>query len=198
MGESSSNGFIERAIQDVQGQIRTIKLAVESRYKSVIKEDHPILPWIVKYAGITISLCRKGEDGRTAYERRRGERYLRELPDFGECVWHLKPESASVNKLESRWENEIFVGIREESNEILVMTKEGVIKVMTFKRRPEGERWNLEELANGKGLPWEPIPGREGIGIKSRVHIPIEREPLTLDGNIIEASVRQEDENNKR
>ena len=65
------------------------------------------------------------------------------------------------------------------------MTKDGVIKVMTFKRRPEGERWNLEELENAKGLPWEPIPGREGIEIKSRVHIPTEREPLTLDEGIL-------------
>ena len=86
VGESASNGFIERAIQDVQGQIRTIKLAVEWRYKSILKEDHPILPWIVKYAGITISVCRKGEDGRTAYERRRKKIHKGTSRVWGMCV----------------------------------------------------------------------------------------------------------------
>ena len=29
-----------------------------------------------------------------------------------------------------------------------------------------------------KGAPWEPVPGREGIYIKSRIDMPIIKEPL--------------------
>ena len=43
VGESSSNGMVERAIQDVQAQMRTLRLALEWRYwEEKIKEDHPI------------------------------------------------------------------------------------------------------------------------------------------------------------
>ena len=46
-------------------------------------------------------------------------------------------------------------------------------KANSFRRKGEhGERWNREELDSFKGLPWEPIPGREGLEIKTSVHIP--------------------------
>ena len=47
------------------------------------------------------------------------------------------------------------------------MFESGVIKVKHYKQRPETERWNLEELEKAVGVPWEPIPGRTGIQIKS-------------------------------
>ena len=34
-------------------------------------------------------------------------------------------------------------------------------------RKAEEERWNQEEFANAKGTPWEPIPGRSNIEVKS-------------------------------
>ena len=71
VGESQSNGAVERAIQDVQAQMRTLKIALEYRYKRIINEDSDILPWLVKHAAMTISIARKGEDGRTACERRK-------------------------------------------------------------------------------------------------------------------------------
>ena len=107
--------MVERAIQDVQGQMRTMKLAVEWRYKTTLKENHNVLPWMVRYAAMTINLCRRGEDGRTPYERRKNRKFHRVLPEFAECVWYLKPESAGVDKLASRWEDGVFLGIREES-----------------------------------------------------------------------------------
>ena len=84
VGESQSNGLVERAIQDVQAQTRTIKMALEWRYGGEkIKEEHPILPWLIRYSAMLINITRKGEDGRTAYERRRGKRYLRTAGIWG-------------------------------------------------------------------------------------------------------------------
>ena len=51
------------------------------------------------------------------------------------------------------------------------MSESGVIKVKHYKQRPESERWNLEELDKGVGVPWEPIPGRTGIQVKSHFTI---------------------------
>ena len=57
VGEHQSNGQVERAIQNVQGQIRTMILSLESRYKMKIKMDHPILAWLVKHAAMLISIA---------------------------------------------------------------------------------------------------------------------------------------------
>ena len=76
-----------------------------------------------------------------------------------------------MDKLDSRWEDGIYAGIRAESGEIYVMSESGVIKVRHFKQRPEEERWNQEELVKAVGVPWEPVPGRAGIQVKSHFTI---------------------------
>ena len=72
VGESQSNGEIERAIHTIQCQVRTLKLGLESRCQCKIMEDHPIWPWAVMYSAMLINICLVGEDGRTPYERRKG------------------------------------------------------------------------------------------------------------------------------
>ena len=73
------------------------------------------------------------------------------------------------------------MGLREESGECFVMSEDGVIKVRSYNRRSEEERWNQEEFNKGRGTPWEPIPGEGPIQVKSRFRIrdrPDEEEPL--------------------
>ena len=118
VGESKSNGEIERAIQTVQGQVRTIKLSVQKRYGCNIREDHPIWPWLVMYSALLLNICVVGDDGRTAYERRKGRKFKRQLPEFGECIRYLRPESVGVDKSDPRWEEGVFAGPRIESGEI--------------------------------------------------------------------------------
>ena len=91
-----------------------------------------------------LNLCKVGNDGRSAYERRKGKRFLRTLSEFWECVWHLKPQSLGKEKLESRLESGVFAGVTEKSGEIHVMSEEGAIKVRGYLRKPEEERWNQQ------------------------------------------------------
>ena len=60
VGESKSNGEVERAIQEVQGQVRTIKDGLETKYNVSVIEDHPILPWAVRHAPATLNRFLKG------------------------------------------------------------------------------------------------------------------------------------------
>ena len=39
----------------------------------------------------------------------------------------------------------------------------------------ETDKWNLSQFNDFKGVPWEPVPGREGIEIKCRVNLPRDR-----------------------
>ena len=49
VGDSKANGEIERAIKSVQGQIRTLKSALEEHYKTTFDEGHVMLAWLVAY-----------------------------------------------------------------------------------------------------------------------------------------------------
>ena len=72
-GSSGSNGVIERAVQAIEGQVRTLKLALESRIGGTIPSDHDIVPWIVEHAAVIINKGQVGADGKTAYERLKGK-----------------------------------------------------------------------------------------------------------------------------
>ena len=47
VGESQSNGKAERTVQMVEDQIRTVKLALESRIGARIPCSHPVMQWVV-------------------------------------------------------------------------------------------------------------------------------------------------------
>ena len=66
-GDSKSNGFIGRAIQTVQGQVRVVKAALEGRLNDRILADHQVLPWLVMHAANQIKRHQVCKQGRTAY-----------------------------------------------------------------------------------------------------------------------------------
>ena len=47
---SQSNGIIERAAQSIEGHVRVLKSALESRYDITVKEDDLVLTWLIEYA----------------------------------------------------------------------------------------------------------------------------------------------------
>ena len=49
-GSSESNGEVERAIREIQGQVRTMKIALESRIGKAIEPTSNVLPWMVTQA----------------------------------------------------------------------------------------------------------------------------------------------------
>eukprot|EP00969_Alexandrium_andersonii_P039439 1728313-Alexandrium_andersonii.AAC.1 len=55
VGESESNGMAERAVQEVQGQVRTLRDAFEARYQERMAGDSPMWPWMIRHAGTLIS-----------------------------------------------------------------------------------------------------------------------------------------------
>ena len=60
------------------------------------------------------------------------------------------------------------VDIRFESSEMLVLTELGAIKVRSYERRVETDRWNLEYFNIVEGVPWEPNPGLGSEEIRGR------------------------------
>ena len=75
VGESASNGSIENAVRNVQGQVRSMRDALETRYQIKINGESSCIPWMVRHAANLISRYQVGMDGRTAYERWKGKKY---------------------------------------------------------------------------------------------------------------------------
>ena len=66
VGESPSNGMIERYVQSIEGQLRTIKSALEARVGARIPSTHPTMAWAVEYAAVLLNQYLVGDDNRTA------------------------------------------------------------------------------------------------------------------------------------
>ena len=86
-----------------------------------------ILPWRIRHCADTYNRYQVGADGRMPWQRLKGRKFRRVVVDFGKCVWY--PKSKGVDKLESRWSSGVWIGLRDESGEILIGTELGVIKV---------------------------------------------------------------------
>ena len=68
VGESQSNGLVERAVRSSKDQIRTLKLALQKRISCRIPPRHSVMAWLVQHAGAVISKYQVNRDGNTAYE----------------------------------------------------------------------------------------------------------------------------------
>ena len=97
VGSSASNGVIERHIQVVEQQVRVMKSALEEKWAVGIPSKHCLLPWIIEYAGLLLNRFEVGKDGKTAYERCKGEKAKTLGIEFGESVLWKR------NLLEEHW-----------------------------------------------------------------------------------------------
>ena len=68
---------------------------------------------------------------------------------------------AKQARLDPKWQDGAFIGIRDRSDEMLIMTTSGVHKASDVLRRPELERWDFEFLMTLKCTPWNPNRRRE-------------------------------------
>ena len=162
VASSQSNGFIERAIQDLQGQVRTVKAATERMIGEKIPKGHCLMWWLVEWCCTVLNRCAKGEDGRTAFQRVKGRQSHRHVCKFGEQVmWKpMKTAANRRNKDEPRWEEGSWLGVIFETDEVIIGKENGVVKCRDVRRMPEEDQGNAKELLKVKGWPMIPIPGR--------------------------------------
>ena len=92
VGESQSNGMVERAVRSSKDQFRTLKLALQTRLESNNPPRHAAMIWLVQHAGDVVSKCQVGHDGKTAYERIMGKPFREEVLEFGESVYYTLGE----------------------------------------------------------------------------------------------------------
>jgi len=112
-----------------------------------------------------------GKDGRTGYERRKGRRCKLAVVPFAEVVWYraVRKGKQQKEKGETEMREGIWLGHADQTNEILIGTEQGVIRVYDVKRKEEGARWDAEKIKKMKGTPRQPDPEKPGGDIPVRV-----------------------------
>ena len=161
VGESDSNATVERAIQDVEGQARTLRAALEQRVQHKVRLRHPVVPWMVRHAAALITRYRVRPSGRTSLEMIKGRRSNAQITEFGEVILFKIPKTKlNPGKFEDQWDSGVYLGFDMRSMETLVGTPAGVFKCTDFKRKPVQERWSMERLNNIAGSPKQPVPGQ--------------------------------------
>ena len=108
----------------MEGQVRTLKHALEERIQRRIPSTHPVMKWLVQYASTLLNKYTIHEDNATAYQQLHGKRASERLADFGEQVLFWIPKARRA-KLDKMWAPGIYLGTTMTSNEAYEATFDG-------------------------------------------------------------------------
>ena len=72
--DPSLNGLVERAVQTLKGQSRTMKEAMSKSLGTTMSTKESFFPWLIEHAADAWNKSHVGHDGKTAYERLKGKK----------------------------------------------------------------------------------------------------------------------------
>ena len=145
--ESQCNGAVEQAVRRWQGQLRTLKGHFEENMNNKLPIAHPLMNWLVIWAGEVLLKYKVRESGRTAYENITGHRVKHPVVMFGETMnFKLKQNEPRRRKMETEWSTGIFVGVDSRTSEALVVSGDGLFKCRTVRRVIREEAFNQKWL----------------------------------------------------
>ena len=160
VGSSGSNGVVERKVQGIEGQNRTMLSALEGRLKCRIDTREKVVIFMAEHLAYLQCRLEVGLDDKTAYERVKGKSGKVLGIEFGEKVlWKIRSKSSRLQKIRPRWEYGIFVGVKPRSGELLIATTSGIKSVRSVRRIPVEARWTLDTLKWVKHVPWHKCDG---------------------------------------
>ena len=91
MGDSQSNGEVENAIEQGQGQFRAMRLSMQSSSGEVTPDNHVAALWLLPHSDQTLNTYSIGQDGKTARQRLKGRIFKAPVIDWKMClVFELK------------------------------------------------------------------------------------------------------------
>ena len=114
------------------------------------------MSWLVMYSVAMVNRCRRGPDGKTAYDLRKRRKFARALPYFAEKIlFMVLGVTKGVARVEPRWEDGVFLGVSDRSDELHVGTERAMHMVRTVRRREATERVDLTFLNSVSARPWD-------------------------------------------
>eukprot|EP00973_Karenia_brevis_P087872 12187265-Karenia_brevis.AAC.1 len=111
-----------------------------------INAKERILAFIPAYSAYLYNRLHRGDDGKVAYERIKGEKPSIVAIESGEKVLYRRSKGAKFEKIKSDWEYGIFVGINRKSNDFLISTEGGIKKSRFVRRLAKQKKWGPDNL----------------------------------------------------
>ena len=164
VGESRSNGIIERAVGLVAGQARTLEAALEHRIGARVPPDARMLCWLVEFAAYLTNRCDIGSDGKTPLQILHGRRDNTPILELGERILCMPAKPARGGKWEPR--------LPQDPGEVLMENKDppsqGRLRAGSQRGCFPGavsESWPGKTASSQRSMPEEdrrPVQGRLG------------------------------------
>ena len=108
-------------------EVRTLICFARELHGVTVGKSHVSLPCCVRFAAQIISRSYRGTDGMTGYRRAYGRsRMPRRYVPWSEKVFYLEQSKREV-QVEAKWHEEIFLGIKDESEIAVVGTPHGIV-----------------------------------------------------------------------
>jgi len=170
-GESQTNGLAEVGVKILEGMIRTLKIAVETRIGEELESSSVLLAWLAEHAAVVYNRCAVMADGRSPWQRAYGKASTMPLLPFGEKVLYkpLKKTGDHKNSLQAKFNFAFYLGSRSRSGEHFVGTSEGVVRCRDVRRLTLDKRWDLEGLKGVTGAPWAPVSGESSLEVPTNI-----------------------------
>ena len=147
--ESKCNGKMEKAVQKLEGQLRTLKMALENNIGRQVSVRSRVFEWLTLWTTTSLNRYNVGEDGKTAMQRITGNQCNRTIAEFGEQVFWKRTVKHHSKKAKSLWEEGTFLGLKGRTSEVLLADRDGhVRRCRTIRARPDEERWSAERVQN--------------------------------------------------
>jgi hypothetical protein len=111
---------------------------------------------MIEYAAELINTFKIVNKKSTPREALRGKHTLRRLAEFGENVLWLPEiwESSRMEKLESKFEKGIWLGVCPRTDEAIIGSCSGIVRAGTVKRQAIEEAWKSTSMLSVAVTPW--------------------------------------------
>ena len=152
---SRSMGAAERWHQELWGGLRVMIDTIKKNYDIKIHIDDPLTTWMVKHASWLYNRYQIHSDGKTSYERRWGNAYVRPICEFGETALMQYADHKDHGKQESTWVKAIWLGRCTQSDERFTATEDGVFRARAVRRLLKAERYDKAPLEQVTATPSE-------------------------------------------
>ena len=117
--------------KELCGLVRCFR--IREKAKLEITTESPLLPWLVRHCGWTLSRYAVRAVGRTGYSRLKGREYTSGIATLGEEIW-------------------IWLGKSDRSDEHIIRLENGAVLSRSVRRKVEGKRWNERALKMVTGM----------------------------------------------
>ena len=129
-GESQANGKIEESCKMIRGFSKVLREQIEAEASIMMEGKDNIVQWMIRWGAMLPSRFLVGKDGKTAYARRRGRPCTIPPERFGGKVWYKEfhGKGDKQSKMETDWQEGLWLGHARSSNEVLIGTRTGVAR----------------------------------------------------------------------